>query len=132
MMRRGSSPLKQDSYHTFDARTKRTAQKRYQEVLARRERYVQETPAAAALFDFLERHWPTLLNGIESARLFLGVFEKVYRFTPFSPDAQPRIRGQCPLQLAGYDISQLPMASLCAGLSMIWTTEAAQNHVPSL
>ncbi len=71
-------------------------------------------------------------ESLESARLFLGVFEKVYRFTPFSPDAQPRIRGQCPLQLAGYDISQLPMASLCAGLSMIWTTEAAQNHVPSL
>ncbi len=37
-----------------------------------------------------------------------------------------------PLQLAGYDISQLPMASLCAGFSMIWPTQAAPNHVPSL
>jgi hypothetical protein len=55
---------------------------------------------------------------LETAQLFLGVFEKVYRFTPFSQDAQPRLRGKCPLELAGYDISQLPMASLCAGLSV--------------
>jgi transposase-like protein len=108
--------LKQAIYHIFDARTRRTAEKRYAEVMAQRERYVQETPQAAVLFDFLERHWPKLVNGIESdliprtnntvelvirrfdqhyqnfcgfdtletAQLFLGVFEKVYRFTPFS------------------------------------------------
>jgi len=51
-------------------------------------------------------------ESLESARLFLGVFEKLYRFTPFSQDAQPRIRGKCPLELAGYDISQTPMATL--------------------
>lgn len=118
--------LKQEIYHIFDARTKRTAQKRYEKVMALRERYVQETPAAGAIFDFLERHWPTL-----GARLFLGVFEKVYRFTPFSQDAQPRIRGQCPLELAGYDISQVPMASLCAGFSLAWPLEATQNPVPN-
>jgi len=132
---------------------------------------VAETPAVAVLFDFLERHWPTLVNGIESeliprtnnavelvirrfdqhyqnlvlseaegfcgfdtlesAQLFLGVFEKLYRFTPFSQDAQPRIRGKCPLELAGYDISQVPMASLCAGLSVDWPLEVAQNLVPN-
>jgi transposase-like protein len=155
--------LKQDIYHIFDARTKRTAQKRYDRVMALRERYVQETPAAAVIFDFLERHWPTLVNGIESeiiprtnnavelvirrfdqhyqnfcgfdtidtTRLFLGVFEKVYRFTPFSQDAQLRIRGKCPLQLAGYDISQLPMASLCTGLSVAWPLEMPQELVPN-
>ena len=155
--------LKQEIYHIFGARTKRTAQKRYDKVMALRERYVRETPAAATIFDFLERHWPTLVNGIESqiiprtnntvelvirrfdqhyqnfcgfdtietARLFLGVFEKVYRFTPFSPDAQPRIRGKCPLELAGYDISQVPMASLCSGLSVTWPLEMAQNLVPN-
>jgi transposase-like protein len=155
--------LKQKIYAIFDARTKRTAEKRYAEVLALREHYVQETPAAAVLFDFLERHWPTLVNGIESdlipttnntvelvirrfdqhyqnfcgfdtietAQLFLGVFEKVYRFTPFSQDAQPRIRGKCPLELAGYDISQVPMASLCAGWSLAWPLEVAQNLVPN-
>jgi len=155
--------LKRKIYKIFHARTKRTAEKRYQEVMALRERYVQEAPALALLFDFLERHWPTLVNGIESrlipatnnavelvirrfdqhyqnfcgfdtiesAHLFLGVFEKLYRFTPFSQDAQPRIRGQCPLELAGYDISQVPMASLCAGLSFAWPLEVAQNHVPN-
>lgn len=156
--------LKQKIYHIFDAQTKRTAQQRYREVLALREPYVKETPAAAAIFDFLERHWPRLVNAIESdliprtnnavelvirrfdqhyqnfcgfesiesAQLFLGVFEKLYRFTPFSPDAQPRIRGKCPLELAGYDVSQIPMASLCAGLSVIWPLEVAQDHVPNL
>ena len=68
---------------------------------------------------------------IETAHLFLGVFEKIYRFTPFSQDAQPRIRGKCPLELAGYNISQVPMASLCAGLSIIWPLEVAQNLVPN-
>jgi len=58
--------LKQAIYHIFDARTRRTAEKRYAEVMAQRERYVQETPQAAVLFDFLERHWPKLVNGIES------------------------------------------------------------------
>jgi len=153
--------LKRQIYKIF-ARTKCTAQKRYAQVLALRKQYVQETPGAVVIFDFLERHWPTLLNGIEStiiprtnnavelvirrfdqhyqnfcgfdtiesARRFLGVFEKVYRFTPFSKDAQPRIQGQCPLELAGYDISQVPMAPLCAGSSFAWPLEAAQVEVP--
>ncbi len=71
-------------------------------------------------------------ESIADAQRYLGVFEKVYRCTPFSQDAQPAVRGQCPLQLAGYDISQLPMATICAGLSIVWpvqTQEAA--HVPS-
>ena len=59
-------------------------------------------------------------ESIESTQLFLGVFEKLYRFTPFSDDAQPRLRGKCPLQLAGYDIRSVPMASICAGWSPDW------------
>jgi transposase-like protein len=155
--------LKQEIYHIFDARTKRTAQKRYHRVRALREKYVRETPAAAVILQFLERHWATLLNGLESdlipttnntvelvirrfdqhyqnfcgfdtietTHLFLGVFEKVYRFTPFSQDAQPRIRGKCPLELAGYEISQVPMASLCAGWSLAWPIEETYYHVPN-
>jgi hypothetical protein len=61
---------------------------------------------------------------LETARPFL-------RFTPFSQDAQPRIRGKCPLELAGYDISRVPMTSLCAGLSVIWPLEVARDHVPN-
>ena len=67
-------------------------------------------------------------ESIADAQRYLAVFEKLYRFTPFSQDAQPTIRGKCPLQLAGYDISQLPMTTLCAGLSIAWpvqTQEAA-------
>jgi len=156
--------LKQAMYAIFEARTRRTAEKRYAAVMTQRERYVQETPGAAVIFDFLERHWPKLVNGIESERIprtnnavelvirrfdqhyqnfcgfetletaqsFLGVFEKVYRFTPFSADAQARIRGKCPLELAGYDIRQIPMALLCTGLSVDWPLETArtmsQNH----
>jgi hypothetical protein len=111
-----AATLKQAIYHIFDAQTKRTAAQRYAAVLALRESYVTATPAAAALFDFLQRHWPTLVNAIESdliprtnnavelvirrfdqhyqnfcgfenmksAKCYLGVFEKLYRFTPFS------------------------------------------------
>jgi len=66
---------------------------------------------------------------LETAQRYLGVFEKVYRFTPFSPDAQKRIRGQCPLELAGYDVSRLPMSSLCAGWSLAWPL--MPEHVPN-
>jgi hypothetical protein len=150
--------LKQAIYHIFEAQSKEVAKQRYAEVLSMREAYVSQAPRAAALFDFLERHWPKLLNGIDSelipatnnavelvirrfdqhyqnfcgfdsidtAERYLGVFEKVYRFTPFSQDAQPRIRGKSPLQLAGYDTSQLPMSAICAGLSIAWPLELPQ------
>jgi len=103
-------------------------------VVALRQDYVQARPEAAAIFDFLERHWPRLANSIEAslipttnntvervigrfdqhyqnfcgfesiadAQRYLAVFEKVYRFTPFSQDAQPTIRGKCPLQSPGH------------------------------
>ena len=155
--------LRQTIVQIFRAKTKRTAQKRYEHVLALRHKYVQQQTEAAAIFDFLERHWPKLVNAIESdlipktnnttelvirrfdqhyqsfcgfnsietAQCYLAVFEKVYRFTPFSDDAQPAIRGKCPLELAGYDISQLPMTTLTHGLSFIWPLEVPQNDVPN-
>jgi hypothetical protein len=70
-------------------------------------------------------------DSIETAQLFLTVFEKLYRFTPFSDDAQPGIRGKCPLELAGYDISQLPMTALCRGLSFDWPVEMNPIDVPN-
>jgi transposase-like protein len=155
--------LRQAIQHIFAAKTKRTAQKRYAAVMALREQYVQDKPQAAAIFDFLERHWPTLVNGIESqviprtnnavelvirrfdqhyqnfcgfqsietAQIYLGVFEKLYRLTPFSKDAQPRIRGKCPLELAGYDLGRLPVATLWNGLSIEWPMEAPHRIVPN-
>jgi transposase-like protein len=164
--------LRQAIQHIFAAKTKRTAEKRYAAVMALRDQYVQDKPQVAAIFDFLERHWPHLVNGIESqiipktnnavelvirrfdrhyqpvladrpgnfcgfqsietAQVYLGVFEKVYRLTPFSDDAQPRIRGKCPLELAGYDLSQLPLAALWDGLGIEWPMEAPREDVPNL
>jgi len=155
--------LRQDIGQIFQAKTKRTAQNRYDQVMAKREQFVRDKAEAVAIFDFLERHWPQLVNAIESdlipktnnavemvirrfdqhyqnfcgfeniqsAQLYLAVFEKLYRFTPFSDDAQPTIRGKCPLELAGYDISQMPMTALCQGLSLDWPLELTQNDVPN-
>jgi len=127
-----------------------------------RSAYVQQTPDAVAIFDSLERHWPKLINSIEStiipstnnaaemvigrfdqlyqnfrgfdsiesARIFLAVFEKVYRLTPFSDDAQPHIRGKSPLELAGYDISQLAMTQICRGWALNLPLDFAPEGVP--
>jgi hypothetical protein len=154
--------LKQRLYQLFDTSSAAEAEQRYQAVRALQPEYVARTPGAQHIFDFLERHWPKLVNAIgsdripttnntvelvirrfdqhyqnfcgfeslESAQCYLAVFEKLYRFTPFSQDAQPRIRGKSPLQLAGYDVAKLPMSALCAGLSLDWPLEVAE--VPNL
>ena len=146
----------------FQAKTKRTAERRYEKVLALREAYVAQTPEVEAVFASLERHWPKLVNAIESDRIpktnnttelvnrrfdqhyqlfcgfdtittaqtYLAVFEWCYRFTPFTPDAQQRIRGKCPLELAGYDVASLPMAQLCRGQMLHWPPEALGAVVP--
>jgi hypothetical protein len=49
----------------FFSKTKRTAQRRYDKVLALQAADVAETPAVGAVFASLERHWPKLLNAIE-------------------------------------------------------------------
>jgi transposase-like protein len=148
----------------LQARTKRTAQRRYDALMAQRDVWVQEKPELAGVFASLEVHWPRLVNGVESdlipttnntaelvirrfnqhyqnfcgfdsletAERFLGVFEKVYRFTAFSEDAQPRIRGQSPLQLAGYDVAKLPMTAACNGWAIALPTQPSQGSVPSV
>jgi len=156
--------LRQEIDRIFQTRTKRTAQRRYQKVLAQQETFVSQTPQAKTIFTFLERHWPRLVNAIESqhipttnnateqviriftqhyktfcgfdnmasARLYLAVFEKVYRFSPFSDDAQERIRGKCPLALAGYEVDKLPMTQLFRGLALQWPAFAFQELVTNV
>jgi transposase-like protein len=156
--------LKSAIYHIFDTSSRHVAQMRCDGVLALREAFVSRSSQAVGIFDSLERHWPKLINGIESdlipttnnttelvirrfdqhyqnfcgfdsietAQSYLGVFEKLYRFTPFSQDAQTRIRGKSPLQLAGYDVSQLPMSVICSGLSIDWPTHTEDFLVPNL
>jgi transposase-like protein len=156
--------LKQAINHIFEARTRRTAHKRYMALLDQQDMYLTQAPEAEAIFLFMASHWPKLVNGIESktiprtnnaaelvirrfdqhyqnfcgfdsldsAQLFLAVFEKFYRFTPLSQDARPHLRGRCPLEIAGYDISQLPMTAVCAGWSPDWQLSSENNLVPSL
>ncbi len=156
--------LRQALDHVLAAETKRTAQRRYEAVMAQREALVAAEPGVAAVFATLEAQWPTLLNGIESdliprtnntvelvirrfdqhhqnmcgfesvetASVFLGVFEKVYRFTPFSQDAQRRLRGKSPLELAGYDVAQMPMASVCRGWALSLPLHPPTEVVPNV
>jgi hypothetical protein len=71
-------------------------------------------------------------ESIADAQRYLAVFEKIYRFTPFSQDAQPKIRDKSPLQLAGYNVTNLPMTTLCAGLSIMWPMQTGEaDHVPN-
>ena len=156
--------VRQAMVKMFQVRTKRTAQKRYRALLNQQEEYVQREPSLQWVFDFLEQHWPYLVNAvecqlipttnnavemvirrfdqhyqnfcgfesIETAQVYLGVFEKIYRFTPFSRDARPTIRGKSPLQLAGYDTSRMPMTWLCRGHSLQWPVMSEAEDVPSL
>lgn len=155
--------LRQALDDVLAAETKRTAQRRYEALMAQREALLAVEPRLASVFATLEVHWPTLVNGIESdliprtnntvelvirrfdqhyqnfcgfesvetAALFLGVFEKVYRFTPFSQDAQPRLRGKSPLELAGYDVAQMPMASVCRGWALSLPVHSPPEVVPN-
>jgi hypothetical protein len=59
--------LKQHIYAILDADTLALATARYAAVLALRQDYVQARPEAAAIFDFLERHWPKLANSSDSS-----------------------------------------------------------------
>lgn len=137
--------LRQEIVRIFQARTKRTAQRRHERIQERQSELVASEPQVEGVFNLLEKHWPKLVNGIESRRIprtnnaveqvisrfdqyyqnyrgfesittaeaFLGVFEKVYRLTPFTADAREEIRGKCPLELAGYDVSSLPWTRVC-------------------
>lgn len=46
---------------------------------------------------------------LETARRHAKLFQLTYRFTPFSQDAAVDLRGKTPLQVAGYEIEQMPL-----------------------
>jgi hypothetical protein len=136
-------PLHDAITNLFNAQTQKTVRKRFADLVALRETFVAKTPEITCVFDSLERHFPKLVNAIESvdiprtnnatelvirrfdqhyqamcgldtlesAKIYLRVFELVYRLTPFSDDARPEIRGKSPLELAGYDLKALPIAN---------------------
>ena len=161
--------LKEKIYRIFKAKSRKTVTKRYREVMALQEEYVAQMPEAQRIFDFLERHFPKLVNAvenpltpltnntvelvirrfdqhyqnlcgfdsIETARKYLHLFELTYRFTPFAKDNRQvkgrelDIRGKCPLELAGYDISQMPISRILRGQLLGWPPEASQELVPN-
>ena len=161
--------LEEQIYEIFEAETRKTVNKRYRAVMASREQYVAQEPGAQRIFDFLERHYPKLVDavenplvpltndtvelvnrrfdqhyqntcgfdGIETARKYLHLFELTYRFTPFAKDNRPvkgrklDIRGKCPLELAGYDISQMPIARVVHGQLLGWPPKILAELVPN-
>ena len=134
--------LRQQVDRIFQPKTRRTVDKRYTELMTRRDELIRTEPRLEPLLDSLVRHYPTLVNAydhplipltnnaterlirrfdqhyqnfagfdsLETAQCYLHLFELTYRFTPFGPEVQPHLRGKCPLQLAGYDLSQVPLA----------------------
>jgi transposase-like protein len=134
--------LRQQMDGIFQAKTRRTVEKRYAELIGQRAQLVQAEPRLQPVFDSLARHYPHLVNAydhplipltnnaterlirrfdqhyqnfagfdsLETARCYLHLFELTYRFTPFGPEVQPHLRGKCPLELAGYDLTHVPLA----------------------
>ena len=134
--------LRQQIDHIFQAKTRRTVDKRYAELMAQREDLLRTEPGLEPILNSLVRHYPNLVNAydhplipltnnaterlirrfdqhyqnfagfdsLETARCYLHLFELAYRFTPFGPEVQPYLRGKCPLELAGYDLTQVPLA----------------------
>jgi len=161
--------LKEQIYKIFKAKSKKTVNKRYREVMALKEEYAARMPEAQRIFNFLKRHYPKLVNAVENplipltnntvelvnrrfdqhyqnmcgfdgigtARQYLHLFELTYRFTPFAKDNRPvegrelDIRGKCPLELAGYDISQMPIARVVRGQLLGWPPETLRGLVPN-
>jgi transposase-like protein len=86
-----------------------------------------------------DQHYQNMcgFDSIETARKYLRVFELAYRFTPFAKDNRPvkgralDIRGKCPLELAGYDISKMPLARILRGQLLGWPPGTLPELVPN-
>ena len=87
-----------------------------------------------------DQHYQNMcgFDRIETARNYLRVFELAYRFTPFAKDNRSvtrrelDIRGKCPLELAGYDISQFPLARILRGQLLGQPSGTLPELVPSV
>ena len=62
--------------------------------------------ATELVFRCFTRRYKTLagFETLETARAYVRLWSWYYRFRPFSPDANPRIRNKSPLQIAGYEV----------------------------
>jgi hypothetical protein len=86
-----------------------------------------------------DQHYQNMcgFDSIETARAYLNLFELAYRFTPFAKDNRPvkgrelDIRGKCPLELAGYDVSRMPIAQIMRVQILGWPPQAIQQLIPN-
>ena len=58
--------LKEKVYRIFEAKSRKTINERYREVMALKEEYVTQMPEAQRIFDFLEGHFPKLVNAVKN------------------------------------------------------------------
>lgn len=61
-----TAPLHKAITHLLHAPTQKTVRQRFAALMEMRSTYVTRTPAIACVFDSLERHFPKLVNAIES------------------------------------------------------------------
>ena len=59
--------LRQQIDHIFQAKTRRTVEKRYAGLMTQRDILVQTEPRLEAIFDSLTRHYPNLVNAYDHA-----------------------------------------------------------------
>jgi transposase-like protein len=145
-----TAPLHEAVTQLFKAQTQKTVRERFAALMESRASSVTRTPEIACVFDSLEKHFPKLVNAIESpliprtnnttelvirrfdqhyqsmcgldsfesAQVYLRLFELVYRLTPFMDDNPGDKRGRCPLEVAGYDLTALPIADFFINLKL--------------
>ena len=77
----------------------------------------------------LDQHYLTMcgLDSLESARVYLHLFQLVYRLTPLADDNPGPKRGKCPLELAGYDLTALPIADFFRDLQLPALAQSAKS-----
>ena len=57
--------VRQHMDHVFQAKTRRTVDKRYAELMAQREELLRTEPGLEPIFDSLAHHYPTLVNAYD-------------------------------------------------------------------
>lgn len=80
-----------------------------------RQRMIPLTNNATELvFRTFTRRYKTMagFESLKTARAYVRLWTYYYRFRPFSPDANPRIRNKSPLQIAGYNVQGLKCLDL--------------------
>jgi transposase-like protein len=79
-----------------------------------------------------DQHYQSMggFDSFESARVYLHLFELVYRLTPFAADNSGPFRGHSPLQIAGYDLEALPIAGFFSQLKLPTLAPFSPEVVP--